>query len=154
MEQIIEHYADGYARLKEALEGVSDELLHYKPAPGKWSVKQIIIHVADAEMVAVDRMKRVIAENNPLLFKFDPDAWADRLGYDQLDHLHYLAQFKLLRAGMEHVLRSLKPDDWKRTGVHNVSGKQTLEDIVRMFAKHVDAHIDQINRNKQAFAQK
>lgn len=154
MEQLIQHYASGYERLTAALEGVSEPLLTYKPGPGKWSIKEVAVHVADAEMVAIHRMKKVIAEENPLLFKFDPDAWASRLDYASLDMNVYLELFRSLRAGMVPVLKGLKPEDWERTGIHNVAGKQTLRDIVQMFADHVDRHVAQIERNKQAYAAK
>ncbi|WP_165971986.1 DinB family protein [Paenibacillus piri] len=151
MNELIQAYAQGYDQLTEALNGVSEELLHFKPAPDKWSIKEVIIHVSDAEMIAIYRMKKIIAENNPLLFKFDPDAWAGRLKYESLDLQHYLELFKLQRAGMTAVLKGLQPDDWERTGVHNIAGKQTLKDIVSMFVGHVSRHIQQIERNKQAF---
>jgi hypothetical protein len=152
MEELVQSYADGYNRFELAVEGISEDLLNYKPSPDKWSIKEVIIHVCDAEMVAIHRMKKVISEENPLLLKFDPDAWASRLGYADLDHGAYLLLFKALRQSMAAVLQNLQPSDWERTGIHNVAGKQTLHDIVAMFDKHVDRHIAQINRNKAAFA--
>ncbi|TBL80240.1 DinB family protein [Paenibacillus thalictri] len=152
MQQIVESYAKGYELLTAALEGASAELMNFKPGPEKWSIKEVIVHVCDAEMVAIYRMKKVISEENPLLFKFDPDAWASRQDYVSLDHEAYLQLFRSLRASMVPVLSALKPEDWERTGVHNVTGKQTLHDIVKMFVGHVDRHIAQIERNKKAFA--
>jgi hypothetical protein len=151
MNELVQAYSQGYERLAAAIQGVGVDLLEFKPAPEKWSVKEVVIHVCDAEMVAIYRMKKVISEENPLLFKFDPDAWAGRLAYQSLDMQHYLDLFKLQRAGMTVILQGLNDADWKRTGVHNVAGKQTLHDIVRMFVAHVDTHIRQIERNKQAF---
>ncbi|WP_248925596.1 DinB family protein [Paenibacillus hamazuiensis] len=154
MEQLIANYSKGYDMLSEALVGVSQELLNFKPAPDKWSIKEIVIHVSDAEMVAIYRMKKVIAEENPLLFKFDPDAWAGRLHYLALDHEPYLQMFRSQRAMMTQILLALKPENWERTGVHNVAGKQTLRDIVQTFVGHVDRHIKQIERNKEAFSRR
>ncbi|MED4602386.1 DinB family protein [Paenibacillus validus] len=152
METLVQSYAEGYNKLVQAIEGVTDEELLFKPAPEKWSIKEVVIHVCDAEMVGVDRMKRTLSEPNPLLFKFDPDAWASRMDYQSLDMQLYLTLFQALRASMVSVLTALKPEDWERTAVHNVTGKHTLEDIVRMFDRHVDTHIRQIERNKQAYA--
>jgi hypothetical protein len=151
MNELIQAYASGYEKLAQAVQGISSDLLEFKPAPEKWSIKEVAIHVSDAEMVAIDRMKRVISEDNPLLFKFYPDAWAGRLAYQTLDLQHYLDLFKLQRVGMTAILNGLQETDWQRTGVHNVTGKQTLHDIVKMFAGHVDRHIQQIERNKAAF---
>lgn len=152
MEALIQSYAEGYNKLVQAIEGVTEQELLFKPAPEKWSIKEVVIHVCDAEMVAVDRMKRAISEPNPLVFKFDPDAWAARMDYQSLDMQLHLTLFQALRASMASILAALQPEDWARTAVHNVAGKQTLEDIVRMFDRHVDIHIRQIERNKQAYA--
>jgi hypothetical protein len=152
MNELIRSYGSGYDRLVEALHGVDDKLMNFKPAPDKWSIKEVVIHISDAEMVAVYRMKKVIAEDNPLLFKFDPDLWSARLNYAELDIQLYLELFRGLRLGMAAILSGLSEADWQRTGVHNVAGKQTLEDIVSMFARHVERHIQQIERNKQAFS--
>ncbi|MBP1155485.1 MULTISPECIES: DinB family protein [unclassified Paenibacillus] len=152
MEALVQNYAKGVDLLMAALDGVSEEELLFKPAENKWSIKEVVIHVCDAEMVSTDRMKRIIAEDNPLLFKFDPDAWALRLNYQALDIQAYLAMFGALRFSMSAILSGLSNEDWQRTGVHNVAGKQTLQDVVQMFIGHVDRHIQQIERNKQAFA--
>jgi hypothetical protein len=151
MNELIQSYSYGYDRLVEALQGVDERLLNFKPAPEKWSIKEVIVHVGDAEMVAVHRMKKVIAEDNPLLLKFDPDLWSARLDYVSLDMQLYLDIFKGLRQGMASILINLTEADWQRTGIHNVSGKLTLFDIVSMFVGHVERHIKQIERNKQAF---
>jgi hypothetical protein len=151
MHQLIEEYAQGYDVLTRAVDKVTPELLNFKPETNKWSIKEILIHVCDTEIAAVHRMKQVISEDNPLLMKMDQDSWATRLDYRNLDHEDYLLLFKLMRATMVPILQSLKPEDWERTGIHSAAGKQTLEDIVRMFTKHVHDHVKQIERNKQAF---
>jgi len=97
-------------------------------------------------------MKRVISEDNPPLLKFDPDAWALRLDYRSLDMYTYLFLFRALRASMTPILENIADDVWQRTGMHNTAGEQTLEDILRMFVQHIDRHIQQIERNKQAYA--
>jgi hypothetical protein len=152
MEELVVSYAKGYELLMQAVQGVTEEELSYKPAPDKWSINEIVVHVCDGEMVAVDRMKRVIAEQNPLLFAFDPDLWSSGLGYQEQDHEPYLELFKLLRATMTAVLSNLGDEVWTRTGIHSVNGKLTLQDIVQGFVTHVDRHLQQIDRVKLAFA--
>lgn len=152
MRQLIEEYAKGYEALARAIDGVTEELLHFKPTADKWSIKEIVIHIGDSEMAAVQRMKKVIAEDNPLLMYMDQDLWVARLDYQALNHEDYVMLFKLMRASMTPILQALKPEDWDRTGVHNVAGKQTLREIVRMYTDHIYAHVAQIERNKQAFA--
>jgi hypothetical protein len=150
MNELVQKYAAGHSLLLEALVGVSEAELNYKPAPEKWSIKEIIVHVSDAEMIAVHRMKKVIAEDNPLLLKFDPDLWSGRLHYEESDMQLYLELFKGLRLGMVAILAKLKEADWQRTGIHNTAGRQTLHDIVSMFVGHIETHVRQIERNKKA----
>ncbi|TVY10121.1 methyltransferase domain-containing protein [Paenibacillus cremeus] len=149
---LIQKYADGYNLLVAALDGVSEEQLLFKPGEKKWSIKEVVIHLCDAELVALDRMKRVISENQPFYFKFDPDAWANRLDYHSLDMQTFLYLFRALRVSMASILENMPDDAWQRSGVHNVTGKQTLQDLVQMFLGHVDRHIQQIERNKRDFA--
>jgi hypothetical protein len=97
-------------------------------------------------------MKKVIAEENPLLMAFDQDAWTSKLGYSGLDHEYYLQLFDTIRSGMAVILQNLPTEAWARTGIHNVAGKITLQDIVESYIGHVNDHLRQIERNKAAFA--
>jgi hypothetical protein len=151
MNELIQNYAKGHSLLLDALVGVSDAELNFKPAPEKWSIKEVVIHVSDAEMNAVLRMKKIIAEDNPLLLKFDPDHWSGNLHYEALDMQLHLDIFKGLRSSMVSILNQLQDAEWERTGIHNAVGKQTLRDIVVMFTGHVERHIRQIDRNKAAY---
>jgi uncharacterized damage-inducible protein DinB len=71
--------------LRKAIGGLTEEELRFKPAPEKWSIHQILIHIADSELVSTQRIKKVLAEEEPILFSVDQNAWVDGLGYDQLD---------------------------------------------------------------------
>lgn len=154
MDNWIQAYADGYAKIVRAIEGLSEEQLTFKPAPDKWSVKEIVIHLADTEVVLVHRLKSVIAEDRPALTAFDQDDWANRLRYVDQDHREHLALFKLLRESMVPVLKRLGADDWQRVGVHSHQGEVTLRDLLISYTKHVDKHIGQIERVKAAYAAK
>lgn len=154
MEALVQSYAEGFEKLSAAVEGLSEELLMYKPGENRWCIKEVVIHLCDAELVTLDRMKRVISENNPLFFKFDPDAWALRLQYQSLDMSVFLSLFAAFRSSMVPILHSLKEEDWARTGVHNQNGKMTLQELVTTFVEHLDRHIRQIERNKKAFAER
>ena len=81
--QLIDDYLAGPQKLRAAVAGLTAEQLDARPIPGKWSTKQVVCHLADFEPVYVDRMKRVIAENEPTMFSGDPDLFAARLAYDQ-----------------------------------------------------------------------
>lgn len=145
-------YERGFALLTEAIAGVSEELLHYKPSEQAWSIKEIVIHVCDTEIVAHHRMKQVIAESDPALIAFDQDLWTSRLRYEQLDMKLHLELFRLLRESMMPILQSMKDEDWTRSGIHSEAGKLTLRDLLVHFANHVETHVNQIERNKRSFA--
>ncbi len=151
MNELIAHYADGYRRITEAISGLSEEELSFKPAPDQWSVKEIVIHLADTEMVAVHRMKRVLSEDTPLLTAFDQDAWANSMRYNERDHKPYLELFRLLRENMLTLLDGVTEQQLARAGVHEKNGKVTLESMIRTFSNHVDGHIRQIERVKAAY---
>ncbi len=98
------------------------------PIPGKWSTKQVICHIADYEAVYAYRMKRVIAENEPMMMKCgDPDLFAARLAYDQRDVEVELAFIEATRKHMGAILRSLAASDFQRRGNHSEAGTITLE---------------------------
>lgn len=82
--------------LCEAIEGLAEEELRFKPAPDKLSIHQIIIHVTDSEILSTHRLRKVLAEVEPLLISFDQNAWAKDLGYDLLDREQHLLLFQLL----------------------------------------------------------
>ncbi|MDR7318817.1 hypothetical protein J2X83_005137 [Brevibacillus nitrificans] len=86
----IEEYGRGHKMLREAIEGISEEELRFKPAPDHWSIHQIIIHVTDSEILSTHRMRKVLAENEPLLYSFDQDKWVNKLRYDLLDREQHL----------------------------------------------------------------
>jgi uncharacterized damage-inducible protein DinB len=152
MESLIEKYAQGYDMLKKAVDGLSEEELHYKPAPDKWSIHEIVVHVCDADLVGVHRMKAVISEDNPTLIPFDQDLWATRMRYSQQSLKLSLELFRLLRESLVPVLRSLQEQDWHRKGTHTEAGPLTLHDLLQKFVNHLQQHLAQIERVRQAYA--
>jgi hypothetical protein len=151
MEELLQRYLGGYEKIRKALEGVEEELLRFKPAPNAWSIHEIVVHLCDADLVAAHRMKAVISETNPLLTAFDQDSWTSRMHYSELDLKTHLELFRLLRISMASVLQKLAPEEWQRTGIHNVAGKITLQDIVESYVEHVEGHLRQMERNKAAY---
>jgi uncharacterized damage-inducible protein DinB len=130
--------------------GMTAEQLDARPIPGKWSTKHVICHLADFEPVYVDRMKRVIAENEPTMFSGDPDLFAARLAYDQRDVAAELDFIALGRKHMGSILRSLKPDDFQRKGIHSEAGPITLEKLLTNITNHIPHHIKFIDEKRAA----
>ncbi|NGQ97262.1 DinB family protein [Brevibacillus sp. SYP-B805] len=150
MKALIAEYGRGYDLLREAIDGLSEEELRFKPAPDKWSIHEILVHVADAEVVGVQRMKKVLAEEKPLLTSFDQDAWANGLTYEQLDREQYLQLFKLLRESMQPILARLTPEQCERVGIHDEAGPLTFRQLLERYVNHVRDHLGQIERVKRA----
>lgn len=154
MEALIEKYGLGYKMLREAINGLSEEELRFKPAPDKWSIHQVLIHVADSELVSTQRLKKVLAEEEPLLTSTDQDTWANALGYDQLDREQYLLLFKLLRSSMLPILAQLTTEQIERVGVYADEGRFTFKQLLEYRVAHIRGHLAQIERLKKAFRQR
>ncbi|MFB5678349.1 DinB family protein [Paenibacillus terreus] len=153
MEKLIEEYCRGYEMLREAIDGLSEEELRFKPAPDKWSIHEIIIHVTDAEMVATQRLKKVLAEDEPLLMSFDQDAWANSLLYEQMDRECQLSLFRLLRSSMQPVLAQLTPEQSERVGIYADAGRFTFKQLLEFRVDHIRGHLTQIERAREAYRQ-
>lgn len=150
MKELIHEYAQGYELLRASIDGLSEEQMRFRPAPGKWSIHEIIVHVADSEIVGIHRLKKVLAEDQPLLTAFDQDAWAAQLSYHELDAGQYLLLFKLLRESFLPVLSRLTEDDWQRVGIHSEAGPMTFGQLLQKYVDHIRDHLRQIERVKAA----
>jgi uncharacterized damage-inducible protein DinB len=148
--QLIDEYLAGPQTLRAAVAGMTAEQLEARLIPGKWSTKQVVCHIADFEPVYLDRMKRVIAENEPTMFSGAPNLFAARLAYDQRDVAVELEFIALARKHMGPILRSLKPEDFQRTGIHSVRGPVALEKLLQQITNHIPHHIKFIDEKRAA----
>jgi hypothetical protein len=147
---LIDEYLSGPARLRAAVEGMTAAQLDAAPIPGKWSTRQVICHIADFEPVYVDRMKRVIAEHEPMMFGANPDEFAASLAYDQRDLQVELQLIAVTRQHMTGILRTLPPEEFQRRGVHSQEGPLTLETLLRRITRHIFHHIKFIEEKRAA----
>ncbi|MEC1303663.1 MULTISPECIES: DinB family protein [Lysinibacillus] len=154
MEDLIKEYSLGYTMIWDAIEGLTEEELRYKPAPNKWSIHQILIHVTDSEISATPRLKKVLAEDEPILVSFDQDAWANTLSYDLLDREQYLHLFKLLRTSMQPILDNLTSEQSRRVGMYIDQERFTFKQLLEFRVQHVRDHLDQIERVKNSYREK
>lgn len=145
----VERFVAGAPALVEAIRGLSTSELTAKPIPGTWSIAQIVIHLWDADMVATDRMKRVIAEEIPLLVNFDENAWVERLDYEALDVSLAAELFRLNRLQLAEILRQQNDAAFSRYGIHTQAGKKTLFDLVKGYADHLDGHLVHLRRKRE-----
>ncbi|HEY6766398.1 MAG TPA: DinB family protein [Candidatus Sulfotelmatobacter sp.] len=124
--------------------GVPMAKLRSRPAPGKWSVNEIIAHLADTEIVGGFRMRLILGAPGTPIAGFDQDSWVIAGHYSKRDPQKSLEQFRCVRDANLFLLKSLEPEQWKHHGVHAERGVETIEHIVRMFAGHDINHLRQI----------
>jgi hypothetical protein len=133
-------------KLERLTKGLSTAKLRKRPAPDKWSVSEILAHLADAEMVGGFRMRLILGAPGTPIAAFDQDSWVTSGHYDKRDPRKSLELFRALRAANLAMLKSLTPAQWKHHGMHAERGKETIERVVLMFAGHDINHLQQIER--------
>jgi hypothetical protein len=136
--------------LPRAVEGLSPQQLRQAERAGKWSISQILQHLADSEVVWAWRMRLILAQDRPQLTGYDQDLWAERLHYDQADPPDSLELFAVLRRANLRLLDGVSPADLKRVGVHVERGEESLEHLRRLYAGHDLLHLRQIERVRRA----
>lgn len=149
--RLIDQYANGPAVLKAALAKVPPEAMQWRPAPGKWSAHEVIVHCADSETNAHGRIRTLLAERQPVIQGYDQDRWATELDYHALPIEPALSTVEAVRANTTALLRRLGEDDWARTGTHSESGRYGVEDWLRIYAEHLEIHARQLERNLAAW---
>lgn len=147
--KLIAQYRDGYAAISEALLRISPEELDAKPGPGKWSVREIVHHLADSETTSAVRLRRLLAEDRPLIQGYDQDEFARRLYY-QRPYEASLELFKYVRLSNAELLECLEPADWLREGTHSESGRYTVDTWLTIYADHAHKHARQIRAARSA----
>ncbi|MCA9215940.1 MAG: DinB family protein [Planctomycetales bacterium] len=150
IERLIDDYAAGPERLRQAISGMSDEQLDAKPIPGTWSTRQVVCHVADFEPIYADRMKRVIAEDEPTFFGGDPDVFASRLAYAERDVDEELNVIDATRRQLTRILTILSAEDFQRNGNHFEDGPLSLETLLSRITGHVPHHVNFIEAKRDA----
>ena len=147
----IEQYAQGPERLRQALARVPDEMVKWRPGPGKWSVHEVVCHCADSEVNAYARLRYLLAEKEPVILGYDQDHWARAFDYHALPLEPSLAVVEAVRAATASLLRRLADDAWSKAGRHTESGEYTVDGWLKIYADHLEGHARQIDRNVEAW---
>lgn len=127
-----------------ALTGVFGEEEDFVTAPGKWSIRQIVAHLADTELVYAHRMRQMVAEENPTLIAFDQEAWTKNLNYARRKPKQSLESFRHMRAENYELLKELPEGAYARAGNHSERGPVTLGSQVEVLAEHAESHVRQM----------
>lgn len=143
---VMKIHAQTPKKLGRMISGVSAARLRKRPAPDKWSVNEIVAHLADVEMVGGFRIRLILGAPGTPIMGFDQDAWAASGQYEKRDPRKSVEQFRVLREANLRLLKSLTPQQWKQYGIHSERGQESVEHIVRMFAGHDLNHLQQIER--------
>jgi len=132
------------SKLKKLTQGLTPKQLKWRPEPAKWSIAEIIAHLADAEVVASWRMRSVIGENGITIQPFDQDSWASVFEYQKRDAKRSLEVFRVLRENNLAMLAEIPKETWDNYGMHLERGKESIAHLARMFAGHDTNHVLQI----------
>ena len=138
---LIEAYAAAPAKLRAAVAGLTSEELTARPGPGKWSILEVVIHIADSDAISIDRMKRILTEDDPPLLYADETAYVDRLHTHDQNLEDALTLLEIGRRQWARVLRKLPDEAFARTGQHNRRGTVTLGGMVQSYIDHIDDHL-------------
>jgi len=131
-------------KLEKLIKGVPAAKLRKRPAPDKWSVSEILAHLADAEIVGGFRMRLILGAPGTPVAAFDQDSWVISGHYEKRDPRKSVEQFRVVREANLALLKSLTSEQWKHYGMHAQRGQETIEHVVRMFAGHDINHLQQV----------
>lgn len=140
--KLIEQYEKGGDDLRMAVRGLRREDLLAYPVPGSWSIQEIVIHLVDSDLIAADRMKRIIAEDNPALIGFDESKFVKKLFYNEQSVEDAVTIFELNRRNFARLLKKLPESAFDRIGTHNERGPLTLAAMLDMSVKHLKHHME------------
>ena len=149
----LERYRRGAELVAVVLTGVFGEEEDFVTAPGKWSIRQIVAHLADAEMVGAHRFRQIAAEDNPTIVAFDQNLWAANLDYSRRKPKQSLETFRRIRAENYELLKDLPPAAFARVGNHTERGRVTLSEMLDGYAAHAESHARQLQQIREAYKQ-
>jgi hypothetical protein len=142
---LVEQYRAGYDEVVKALDAATDADLDRRPAPGKWTAREIVHHLADSEMTSAIRLRRLIAEDAAYIQGYDQEQFARVLFYDR-PIAASMAAFQAARASTVEILDRLTPDQWNRAGTHSETGPYSVDRWLEIYASHAHDHAAQIRR--------
>lgn len=133
-------------KLAALIKRLDKKRLGKHPAPGKWSVAEIVTHLADTEIVAGWRLRMILSTNGAPIHGFDQDSWASTFNYGKQDARRSLETFRVLREYNLTMLKSVPKPLWENYGIHTERGKESAKHILRLFAGHDVNHLSQIEK--------
>ena len=150
---LLERFRRGAELVAVAMTGAAGPELDFSPAPGKWSMRQIIAHLSDAEIAGVVRFRKLIAEDSPTIEPFDEQAWAERLDYAKRKTSQSLETFRRMRGENYELLKDLPEQAFERVGTHTQRGPLSLRQLLQIYAEHAENHAVQLRTRRAEYKQ-
>ena len=142
----LEKYKNNYSEILSLVKTLSDIEINFKPAKDKWSIHEIITHLADTEIQSHVRFRTILANKNPQMPYFDEMDWSVILDYKQVDLKESITVINLMRAVNYNLLSRLPSEYFDKKGIHSTRGETTLIELVEFYIQHVNTHLNQIKR--------
>jgi len=152
--QKIESYGQAYALLVDALPRFPREMWQFRPAPGEWSIHEIVVHIADSEASSFFRCRRFLAEPGSIVPGYDEALWARKLNYHAQSMDDALELFKWLRGNTHALIKDLTETAWANTVTHSESGVITMDDWLDTYERHIPDHINQMQANFEVWRER
>jgi len=152
-QELMHEYLNGVAALRQATDGMTADQSRARPVPGKWSTLEVVCHLADIDALDAERMKRVIAEDQPTLMDADETRYAVALAYQERELSEEVALIESTRRQMTRILRTLPPSALSRGSVYRIDDKtenRTLEQLLNKAIHHFRHHIPFILEKRKA----
>lgn len=131
-------------KLRKLLKGLTEKQLSRRPAPGKWSIKEIVAHLADGEVILGSRYRFIAAHDKPAIAGYDQDLFVEMLGVENATTEDLLDDFEMARMVNVGLLTRLPDEAFGRVGVHSERGEETIDTIVMLYAGHDRVHLTQV----------
>jgi hypothetical protein len=148
---LFERFRRGPELLAVVLTGVFGEEEDFIPAPGKWSIRQLVAHLADSELAGAHRFRQLLAEENPTLVAYNQEAWAANLDYARRKPKQSLETLRRLRAENYELLKDIPEAAFERYGNHTERGRVTLGEMLAGYTAHTESHARQIEAVREAY---
>jgi uncharacterized damage-inducible protein DinB len=143
--ELIDRYEAAADKVAQAIRNLTPEDLLAAPDPsanvGKWSIQQVVVHIADAEAAFADRIKRIIAEDDPVLQAWDENKFVANLAYDKQSAADAAELIRLIRAQTSRIMRAAPAAALARKGRHTERGPQTVIDVLNYAVPHLEHHV-------------
>jgi hypothetical protein len=149
-QRLIGLYAKGYDEVMDALDGITDADWDKREAAGEWSVREIVHHLGDSEMNAASRIRKLVADESPVIQGYDQEGWTRKLYIADRPLDASVIAFKAARDATLPLLQLMTEEDWAKSGLHTEAGTITSLTWLTMYGPHAHDHADQIRRARRA----